>query len=122
MSVRLRRAYEPPADDDGHRVLVDRVWPRGRSREALALDRWAREVAPSTRLRKWFGHDPARWETFRDRYRAELARPPQADILRELTDIARHGVLTVVAGARDIEHSQGRVVADEIQAAIEERT
>ena len=73
MNIRIKRAYEAAADDDGYRILVDRVWPRGRSREDLRIDEWARDVAPSTDLRRWFGHQPERWETFRDRYRRELA-------------------------------------------------
>lgn len=112
MSIRLQRAYEDPTPDDGHRVLVDRVWPRGRTKEQLHLDRWAREVAPSTELRRWFGHDPARWEEFRHRYLAELEGPVQVGIITELVALARSGALTIVFGARDTEHSQARVVAD----------
>ena len=74
-NVRLQRAYDDPTPDDGHRVLVDRVWPRGRTKEQLRLDAWARDLGPSTQLRKWFGHDPARWAEFQARYRAELADP-----------------------------------------------
>jgi len=74
-NVRLQRAYDEPIPDDGHRVLVDRVWPRGRTKEQLRLDAWARDLGPSTQLRKWFGHDPARWAEFQARYRAELADP-----------------------------------------------
>lgn len=110
--IRLKRIYEPPAADDGARVLVDRVWPRGRTKEQLRLDRWAREVGPSTDLRKWFGHDPARWDEFRRRYLAELEGPVQAAIIAELVAVARSGTLTIVFGARDAEHSQARVVAD----------
>jgi len=74
-NVRLQRAYDAPTSGDGHRVLVDRVWPRGRTKEQLRLDAWARDLGPSTQLRKWFGHDPARWAEFQARYRAELADP-----------------------------------------------
>ncbi|MCC6619574.1 MAG: DUF488 family protein [Chloroflexi bacterium] len=112
MSVHLQRAYSDPTPDDGYRVLVDRVWPRGRTKEQLRLDRWAREVGPSTDLRKWFGHDPARWDEFRRRYLAELEGPVQAAIIAELVAVARSGTLTIVFGARDAEHSQARVVAD----------
>ena len=116
MSVLLRRAYEEPTPDDGYRVLVDRVWPRGRTRAQLRLDRWARDLAPSTELRRWFGHDTARWGEFRRRYRAELAQPLQSAILDELAELARFGRLTIVFGARDAEHSQARVIGDELAA------
>lgn len=118
MSVRLRRAYEDPEPDDGQRVLVDRVWPRGRTREALQIDRWMRDIAPSTELRRWFGHDPERWQEFRDRYRRELADASRAELLNELVEAARGGTLTLVFGARDAEHSQARVIADEIEARL----
>lgn len=121
MSVRLRRAYEAPGSDDGVRILVDRVWPRGRTREALRIDRWMREIAPSDALRRWFGHDPTRWEEFRVRYRRELAEPQRSALLDELVALARAGRLTIVAGARDVEHSQARVIADEVAARLGER-
>lgn len=113
-SVRLQRAYQDPTPDDGHRVLVDRVWPRGRTKEQLRLDAWHRELGPSTGLRKWFGHDPARWDEFQARYHAELAAPELAAILDDLAGQARRGRLTLVYGARDTEHNQARVIADEI--------
>ena len=81
MNVRLRRAYDDPRPDDGVRVLVDRVWPRGRTKVELNLDRWARDIAPSTELRRWFGHEPGRWDEFRRRYQAELRERSQAAIL-----------------------------------------
>ena len=118
LPVRLQRAYEEPGSDDGVRVLVDRIWPRGRTKEQLRLDRWDRDVAPSTKLRLWFGHDRRRWEEFRSRYRAELAQPAQAAILEELVMLARGGRLTIVFGARDVEHSQARVIANEIEARL----
>ena len=114
-NVRLQRAYDDPTPDDGHRVLVDRVWPRGRTREQLRLDAWARDVGPSTQLRKWFGHDPARWEEFQGRYRAELADPDRAKALDALAERARRGPLTLVFGARDTEHNQAVVIADELE-------
>jgi uncharacterized protein YeaO (DUF488 family) len=113
-SVRLRRAYDDPQLDDGHRVLVDRVWPRGRTKAELRLDVWARDLGPSTGLRKWFGHDPARWDEFQTRYRAELAEPERARALDELASIARTGRVTIVYGARDREHNQAQVIAYEI--------
>ena len=118
MSVHLRRAYDAPGADDGVRVLVDRVWPRGRTRESLALDGWMKEIGPSTELRRWFGHDPDRWEEFRSRYRRELSEPEPAALLDELAALARAGRLTIVFGARDAEHSQARVIADEIAARL----
>lgn len=108
------RAYDAPGPDDGYRVLVDRLWPRGRTREELRLDAWDRELGPSNELRHWFGHDLARWDEFRARYRAELAAPEKARLLDELADRARRGRLTIVFGARDTEHNQARVIADEI--------
>lgn len=113
-NVRLQRAYEEPTPDDGYRVLVDRVWPRGRTREQLRLDAWARDLAPSTELRKWYGHEPARWEEFRTRYRTELAAPDRAMQLDELAERARTGRVTIVFGARDAEHSQAEVIAEEL--------
>src|SRR5437870_7538081 len=99
MDVRLKRAYEPPARSDGYRVLIDRLWPRGVSKEAAQLDEWARELAPSSELRRWFGHDPARFEEFRRRYLNELAA--HEGKLRALRRRARAGTLTPVPGARD---------------------
>jgi uncharacterized protein YeaO (DUF488 family) len=113
-NVRLQRAYDDPQPGDGHRVLVDRVWPRGRTKAELRLDAWARDLGPSTGLRKWFGHDPARWTEFQARYRAELSDPERAHALDELAAIARSGRVTIVYGARDREHNQAQVIADEI--------
>jgi uncharacterized protein YeaO (DUF488 family) len=109
MDVRLKRAYEPAADSDGYRVLIDRIWPRGVSREDAHLDEWARELAPSTELRRWFGHDPARFEEFRRRYIEELGS--QEGKLRELRRRARDGTLTLVYAARDTEHNDAVVLA-----------
>jgi uncharacterized protein YeaO (DUF488 family) len=117
-NVRLQRAYDDPTTDDGHRVLVDRVGPRGRTKEQLRLDAWARDLGPSTQLRKWFGHDPARWTEFQKRYRAELAEPDRAQALDALAERARRGPLTLVFGARDTDHNQAVVIADEIERRI----
>jgi uncharacterized protein YeaO (DUF488 family) len=111
VSIRLKRAYESPATSDGYRVLIDRLWPRGVSREKAQLDEWARELAPSTELRHWFGHDPARFSEFRRRYTEELSE--QEEKLRELRGRARRGTLTLVYGARDTEHNDA-VVLEEI--------
>jgi uncharacterized protein YeaO (DUF488 family) len=114
MAVRLKRAYEPPERSDGYRVLIDRIWPRGVSKEQAHLDEWARELAPSTELRRWFGHDPAKFEEFRRRYRDELAA--QGEKLRELRGRARKGTLTLVYAARDTEHNDAVVVAEVLRS------
>jgi len=110
VDVRLKRAYESPAASDGYRVLIDRLWPRGVSRERAQLDEWAQELAPSPELRRWFGHDPARFADFRRRYGAELATREVK--LEELRQRAREGTLTLVFGARDTEHNDAVVLAE----------
>ena len=101
--IRIKRAYEPPTHDDGTRILIDRLWPRGVKKENLALDQWAKELAPSTELRQWFGHDPALWEEFRRRYAAELR--PHADLLESLRALARKSPITLVYSAHDEAHN-----------------
>jgi uncharacterized protein YeaO (DUF488 family) len=110
MDVRLKRAYEPAAAADGYRVLIDRLWPRGVSRRRAGLDEWARELAPSTELRRWFGHDPGRFAEFQRRYAAELEAHDAK--LQELRGRARHSTLTLVYGARDTEHNDAVVLAE----------
>lgn len=110
MDVRLKRVYAGAAVEDGYRVLIDRLWPRGMKRDAAALDEWARELAPSTELRQWFGHDPERFTEFRRRYGVELLE--QEAKLQELRRRARSGALTLVYGARDTEHNDAVVLAD----------
>jgi uncharacterized protein YeaO (DUF488 family) len=110
MDVRLKRAYEPADASDGHRILIDGLWPRGVSREQAHLDEWARELAPSGELRRWFGHDPSRFAEFRRRYIQELA--PQEQKLRELRRCARDGTVTLVYSARDTEHNDAAVLAE----------
>jgi uncharacterized protein YeaO (DUF488 family) len=97
--VRLKRAYQPAAADDGMRILVDRLWPRGLKKSDAAIDRWLKDIAPSTALRQWFAHDPARWPEFRRRYAAEIRRHP--DQLAELRVLARKGPVTLIFSARD---------------------
>ncbi len=104
--IRLRRAYDPPEPGDGYRVLVDRIWPRARSRAELAIDAWRKDLAPSTRLRRWFGHDPARWAEFRKRYEVEL----QAADLGDLPERCRAGTVTLVFGAKDERHNNALVL------------
>lgn len=101
--VQIKRAYVAPAKDDGVRILLDRLWPRGIKKEALALDQWAKELAPSTELRRWFGHDAARWTEFQQRYAEELH--PQADALDALRALARKARITLVYGAHDETHN-----------------
>ncbi|HEU4572464.1 MAG TPA: DUF488 family protein [Candidatus Limnocylindrales bacterium] len=119
MTVRIARAYDPPTPDDGVRVLVDRVWPRGLGRDELRIEEWARDVAPSTELRRWFGHDVERWPEFRRRYREELREPDRAAIVRRLAEIARDRTLTLVYSAKDREHNQAVVLAEVIREAVE---
>lgn len=102
-NVRLKRAYESPSAGDGTRVLVDRLWPRGVRKEDAAIDHWAKDLSPSTTLRKWFGHDPTRWDEFRVRYRAELSKHDQA--LERVREFARKGRITLVYAAHDESHS-----------------
>ena len=109
-NVRLKRAYERPSADDGTRVLIDRLWPRGVKKADAAIDHWVKELSPSTKLRKWFGHDPARWAEFRRRFTAELHQ--QADQLRKLRDRARHGRITLVYAAHDELHNDAVVLRD----------
>jgi uncharacterized protein YeaO (DUF488 family) len=111
--VKLKRAYERPAGDDGVRVLVDRLWPRGLDKRHVAADLWLKDAAPSERLRRWFGHDPRRWERFRAEYRAELAQ--RADILEQLAGLQRRGPLTLVYGARDEAHNQAVVLREVLE-------
>ncbi|HEY3486303.1 MAG TPA: DUF488 domain-containing protein [Ilumatobacteraceae bacterium] len=115
-SIRLRRAYDAAGDDDGYRVLVDRLWPRGVRRDDLHIDEWCKDLAPSTELRRWFGHDPARWDEFRARYRVELADHP--DVAR-LADLARTRPITLVYSASDTEHNQAVVLREVLDEAID---
>jgi uncharacterized protein YeaO (DUF488 family) len=116
--VQIRRAYESPLAGDGYRVLVDRLWPRGRSKAKLRLAAWAKELAPSTALRMWFGHDPARWVEFKRRYHVELLSPERVRCLDELTKRARAGMVTLVYGARDEKHNEARVLAEKLERRV----
>jgi uncharacterized protein YeaO (DUF488 family) len=108
--IRIKRAYEAPAAEDGTRVLVDRVWPRGVRKSTAAIDLWAKDLAPSTELRRWFGHDPTRWDEFQRKYQEELSHHPER--LDELRALAQQGRLTLVFGARDEHHNQAAVLWD----------
>lgn len=108
--VRIKRAYEPAANEDGARILIDRLWPRGIKKEALQLSEWNRDLAPSTELRKWFNHDPSLWGEFQQRYKAELAEHQEA--LQALRERARKEVICLVYGARDEAHNNAVVMRD----------
>lgn len=107
MGIFLKRAYEPPAASDKTRVLVDRIWPRGISKENSKIDLWLKDVAPSTELRKWFGHDPKKWNEFRKKYRAELKDNTAVD---ELKALARKGTITLIYAAKDEQHNHAIVL------------
>lgn len=115
--IALRRAYDDPGADDGHRVLVDRFWPRGRSRQVLRLDEWARELAPSAALIRWFGHAPERWAEFRARYLDELAAPEPRERLHALLAAAGPRRLTLVYGAKSDTQNQAVVLREALLAA-----
>lgn len=109
-NVKLKRAYDKPAAADGRRILVDRLWPRGVKKEAAAIDLWAKNLAPSTELRKWFGHDPQRWSEFKRRYAGELRK--NAELLDDLRRLAHHGPVTLIYAARDQEHNEAVIIRD----------
>ena len=109
-ALRIKRVYEPAEDGDGQRVLVDGIWPRGMTKQAAALDLWLKDIAPSTALRKWFGHKPARWPEFQRRYRAELAQNEAA--VAQLRALLKAGPVTLLFGARDTEHNQAVALRD----------
>jgi uncharacterized protein YeaO (DUF488 family) len=119
LDVRLKRAYEPAASSDGYRVLIDRLWPRGVSRERAALDEWAKELAPSEELRTWFGHDPGRFDAFRRQYIEELR--VRSSRIVELRRRARRGTLTLVYAARDTEHNDAVVLAEIVRRGFPSR-
>lgn len=109
-AVRIKRAYDPASSTDGTRILVDRLWPRGLKKADAGISQWMKEVAPSTELRKWFGHDPERWEEFRRRYKAELAE--KRELVGELRTLATKGPLTLVYSAHDEAHNQAVVLRE----------
>lgn len=111
--IRLKRVYDPPEPDDGSRVLVDGLWPRGISKAEGRIDRWLKEIAPSRELRVWFGHEPEKWEAFRVRYREELRS--RADLLAQLREEAEQQTLTLLYAARDREHNNAVVVKEELE-------
>jgi uncharacterized protein YeaO (DUF488 family) len=115
MKIAIRRVYEPPAKSDGYRVLVDRVWPRGMTKAAAAVDEWQKELAPSTPLRKWFGHAPEKWAAFKEKYRQELDdNPAVAEFLSGHRDKT---LLTLVYGAKDEAHTHALVLQEYLKKA-----
>jgi uncharacterized protein YeaO (DUF488 family) len=109
-SVTLKRAYEPPQRGDGMRILVDRMWPRGVSKEEAEIDLWLKEIAPSTKLRQWFGHEPSKWDKFREKYFKEL--DANGDVVEELRASMKKGNLTLVYAAKDEEHNNAVALAE----------
>ncbi len=118
MGVQTKRAYEPPSPQDGYRVLVDGLWPRGITKEELHADDWMRAIAPSAPLRKWYGHKPEKWEEFRRRFRAELEKSPRKELVAELVQRARKEKVTLVFGARDAERCNATVIAEIIREQL----
>ncbi len=111
--VEVRRVYEDEGGA-GHRVLVDRLWPRGVRKDDLALDEWAKDVAPSAELRRWYGHVPERFDEFAERYRAELGQSPAAEVVARLRSAARHERVLLLTATRDVERSGARVLLDHL--------
>ncbi len=116
--VQMKRAYEAAAKKDGYRVLIDRLWPRGIKKENLPLDAWMKELAPSTELRKEFGHDPKRWTAFQTKYKKELKNPEAKEKIKLLIAIAKKAKLTLLYGARDTEHNDAVVLKKVIEKAL----
>jgi uncharacterized protein YeaO (DUF488 family) len=113
--IKIKRVYEKPAKDDGWRVLVDRLWPRGMTKEAAHLNVWMKDVGPSDALRKWFGHKPEKWNEFQKKYRSELEK--KKELIAELKKMAKeHGPLTLLFGAKDEEHNEAVVLATALNA------
>lgn len=119
MPIKLKRVYEPAEPADRTRFLVERLWPRGMKKEALGLDAWLKDVAPSTELRQWFGHDPARWTEFRKRYWHELDRRPEA--WAPIAAAARHGTVTLVYSSHDEQHNNAVALKEYLEARLGHR-
>lgn len=114
MMIRTKRIYEPIAPGDGRRYLVERLWPRGLRKSAVQIDRWLKELAPSTELRRWFAHDPDRWQEFQRKYAVELDRCPAA--WRPVVDESRHHTITLLYSARDTEHNNAEALRAYLEA------
>lgn len=113
--IKLKRIYEEAAKGDGYRILVDRLWPRGISKERATLDLWLKEIAPSDALRKWFGHDPKKWSEFQKKYRLELRE--HQDALAQIKTLAKKGSVTLLYAAKDEEHNEAVVIQDLLKSA-----
>jgi uncharacterized protein YeaO (DUF488 family) len=114
MTIKIKRVYEQPDADDGERILVDRLWPRGLSKQKAQIDLWLKEIAPSSELRVWFAHDPEKWKSFRTRYQTELRH--NKDMLKILTDKAKSGTITLLYAARDTKHNEAVVLKQILEA------
>jgi uncharacterized protein YeaO (DUF488 family) len=108
MNIKIKRVYEQPDRKDGERILVDRLWPRGLTKEKAGVDLWLKEIAPSTELRKWFAHDPEKWKSFRGRYETEIRH--KEDLIKVLKQKAREGMITLIYAARDEKHNEALVL------------
>jgi uncharacterized protein YeaO (DUF488 family) len=108
MNIKIKRVYEQPDKKDGERILVDRLWPRGLTKEKASVDLWLKDIAPSTELRKWFDHDPEKWKSFRGRYETEIRH--KDDLIKVLKQKAREGTITLIYGARDEKHNEALVL------------
>jgi uncharacterized protein YeaO (DUF488 family) len=116
MSIGLKRAYDAPATSDGSRILVDRIWPRGITKDDLQVDAWLKDLAPSTGLRKWFGHVPQKWDEFKKRYASELDQRPEA--LEQLAERAEAGHITLVFAAKDAEHNNAVALKEQLELRL----
>lgn len=114
--VHLKRVYDPKSDDDGERIYVERLWPRGMTRERADIDLWMKEIAPSPDLRRWYGHDTAKWKEFKRRYEAELK--DHSELVDELEDHARRGTITLLFSSRDREHCSARVLKEHLERRL----
>ena len=119
--VRARRVYEPAEQSDGRRVLVDRLWPRGLSKERARLDEWLKTVAPSDELRRWYGHEPGKFAEFTRRYEAELEEPERAEAVRHLREEASSGPVTLLTATKDLEHSEAVVLVAQLRSEGQDR-
>jgi uncharacterized protein YeaO (DUF488 family) len=120
-TIQIRRAYEAPGADDGFRVLVDRLWPRGLSKEKFKFDLWCKDLAPTSTLRTWFGHNVDRWQGFCESYEQELRTPEQQELMRDVAAQATQSTITLVYGAKDTEHNQAVVLATEMDRLLNAR-
>ncbi len=117
--LKIKRAYEPKEPTDGERILIDRLWPRGVSKAEAGIDVWMKDMGPSTELRKWFGHDPEKWEEFKKRYLEELSSPEKTRLLEDIAQRARKGTVTLIYSAKDTEHSDVKVLEELIGQLIQ---